>query len=164
MKLPKIFMVFALSLALVGCGEKLSYRYADWIIGWIVDDYVDWNKTQQTQYDGAIDELLIWHKQSQLLLYRDWLINFKIITQQQPDAATLIKALEPLEVFSADILVFIFEDTETLLSSLTDEQVEEMLEALQDQQKDYENDYRDEAAKKWRKRQLKTIHLSLIHI
>ncbi len=157
MKLPKIILLLALSLMLVSCGEKLSYRYADWIIGWVVDDYVDWNKPQQKQYDQAIDELLIWHKQSQLLRYRDWLIDFKVITQQQPDATTLINALQPLEGFSTDILVYIFEDTKILLSSLSDKQVAEMLDALQEQQEDYEDDYRHEAPKKWRKRQLKTI-------
>ncbi len=71
MNFKKTFTVLTLALLLTGCGERLSYKYADWIINWIVSDYVDWDKTQKKQYDQAIDKMLIWHKETQLLRYRD---------------------------------------------------------------------------------------------
>ncbi len=144
-------------LCLAGCSSKMSYHYADWIIDWMVDDYVDWNKHQQKQFDKALDDALIWHKTTQLLAYRDWLVELKAISYQQPNTAIIINALAPLESFTTAILLYVFDDAASLLSSLSDEQVNILMEALQEQQQDFEDEYREETPKKWKQRQLKTV-------
>ncbi len=153
----QFLMLSVVMLCLAGCSSKMSYHYADWIIDWMVDDYVDWNKNQQKQFDKALDDALIWHKKTQLLEYRDWLVELKATSYQQPDTAMIINALAPLESFTTAILLYVFDDAVSLLSSLTDEQVNIMMKALQEQHQDLVDEYRDETPKKWQQRQLKTV-------
>ena len=153
----KRLCMIACCLLLSSCGTKLSYNYADWIISWYVDDYVDWNNAQQKQYDKTLDKFLSWHRNSELMRYRDWLVELKAVALAEPDQQTLMNTLEPMQAFGSDALIYIFDDTARLLSSLSDEQVKEMLGAMNDQQEAFEDDYRDEDTNKWKKRQIKTV-------
>ena len=136
MKFNKTLALIGLLLLITACSNKLVYRYSDVLIGWTVDDYVDWNKVQQEDFDQAIDTLLLWHQETQLQRYQKWLIELEQLSHRNPSPKQLTTAFEPLQAFWRDILEFSFNDTQALLASLSDEQVESMMEALWQSQKD----------------------------
>lgn len=67
----------AVALMLTGCTAQLGYRFADTFVEWQLDDFVDLNDQQQEQVSALIDELHVWHAQSELPKYRDELLSLR---------------------------------------------------------------------------------------
>ena len=130
-------------LLLTGCMAKMSYDFADWVIEWMVDDYVSLDKAQQKQLKLDIDKHLAWHKQTQLIRYRDWLIEFREQAAVGLNREWLLSWSEQLPFFWQDIALQINPDTIILLGSFSDQQVDEVITNLEKSQRELEEEYLD---------------------
>lgn len=74
-----MLLILSVVLGLGGCSTRLTYNYADWLIFWKVDDYVELNSKQQQILEKKVDELLTWHRQNELPYYVELLTQLKII-------------------------------------------------------------------------------------
>lgn len=66
-------------LVLVGCSNRLGYRFADTFIEWKIADYVSLSGQLERDVSASIDELQMWHAQTQLPLYRAHLIELRTL-------------------------------------------------------------------------------------
>lgn len=80
-RVKKFWMLLILTVVLGvgGCSTRLTYNYADWLIFWKVDDYVELNSKQQQILENKVDELLTWHRQNELPYYVELLTQLKTI-------------------------------------------------------------------------------------
>ena len=53
-----------------GCGVKLAYNNGDRLVRWWVDDYIDMTRVQRGYLRDATNELLYWHRTTELAGYR----------------------------------------------------------------------------------------------
>jgi hypothetical protein len=65
-----VFLLLPL-LLLCSCSVKLLYNNADRFIRWEVSDLVDFDRQQQTYFDGQLAHVLYWHRRTQLPLYAE---------------------------------------------------------------------------------------------
>lgn len=138
----KVAIILLLGL-LTGCMAKLSYSFADRIIEWTVSDYVSLDKAQKKQLRLDIDRQLAWHKQTQIVRYRDWLIEFTEQASQGLNRQWLLAWSEQLTLFWQDIALKINPDTIAFLKSLSDRQVEELIASLDKTQLEMDKKYLD---------------------
>jgi hypothetical protein len=59
---------------LQGCTSKMAYNNADWLAQWYIDDYVDLSRDQNRHLEIELESLLEWHRETQLLQYRQQLV------------------------------------------------------------------------------------------
>lgn len=70
------FIVLLLIIAfLQGCSSKFAYNNADWLAQWYIDDYVDLSRDQNRNLDIELKSVLKWHRETQLLQYRQQLVD-----------------------------------------------------------------------------------------
>ena len=138
------FIVAVLLLGLLtGCMVKFSYGFADWIIEWMIADYVSLDKNQKKQLKLTIDNHLALHKETQLVRYRDWLIEFRNQSEIGLNRQWLMSWSEYLTTFWQDIILQITPDTIDFLRSLSDTQVEELIANLDKRQLEMAEEYLD---------------------
>ena len=136
----KITIIILLGL-LSGCMAKLSYSFADWIIEWTVTDYVSLDKAQKKQLRLDIDSKLEWHKQTQIIPYRDCLIEFREQAQRGLTRQWLLAWSEQLTQFWQDAVLEITPEAIAFLISLSDQQIEEMIASIDKNQLELEEQY-----------------------
>ena len=64
-------------LVLVGCSNRLGYRFADTFVEWKIADYVSLSGQLESDMSASIDELHLWHAQTQLPIYRHYLAELR---------------------------------------------------------------------------------------
>jgi hypothetical protein len=128
-------------LVLAGCSTKFTYRFLDWVVAWSVDDYVNWNKPQQRQFDSIIDQQLLWHRRSQLPRYSQWLRQLQLQLEQPLTVAIIEQQLEQVSLMAGDVMLHIAPDASLLLASLSDAQVTELLANIDAKIADSEAEY-----------------------
>ena len=72
------FKLIALLLTIVflqGCSSKFAYNNADWLAQWYIDDYLDLSREQNRNLDVELESVLEWHRETQLLHYRQQLVE-----------------------------------------------------------------------------------------
>jgi hypothetical protein len=68
-------IVLLLMIALLqGCTSKMAYNNADWLAQWYIDDYVDLTRDQNRHLEIELESVLEWHRETQLLPYRQQLV------------------------------------------------------------------------------------------
>ena len=142
-----IFTVL-LSLLLSGCAVLYSYSTIDRYIRWTLDDYIDWNDTQDQEFRERLNAQLQWHRVSQLPGYREWLKARLIEVDSDVTAAQWRIAADQLQVFWRDAMTHSARDIGAQLSQLSDEQVSDLLVAIHEKQKDLTEKFADESAEK----------------
>ncbi len=78
-------ILLALSFTLLpGCSAiRIGYNQADTILGWMADDYFDFDVAQKQDFNTRIDRLLKWHRHEQLPDYARFLTEIKQRGQRQ---------------------------------------------------------------------------------
>lgn len=127
----KIFIVLLTSFLLVSCTTKMTYRFLDWVVAWSVDDYVNWDRQQQREFDQRLDQQLDWHQSTQLPRYSALLSKFRQDLEQPLNEDLMLKKLDQVAVLWSDMLQHLAPDITFMMSSLSDSQVEELIENLQ---------------------------------
>jgi hypothetical protein len=73
MKYRLIVLLFVVAF-LAGCSSKMAYNNADWLAQWYIDDYVDLSRDQNRHLKRELESVLEWHRETQLLQYRQQLV------------------------------------------------------------------------------------------
>lgn len=75
--MKQLFTLILIILVLTGCSNRLGYRFADTLVEWKLDDYVDLSGDLERDVSASIDELHRWHAQTQLPAYRELLLKIR---------------------------------------------------------------------------------------
>lgn len=139
----KAFLALFFLLTLTACTARLSYTFADWIIEWMITDYVSLEKAQKQQLKKTIDKHLAWHKQTQVAAYRDWLIEFREQAESGLNRQWLTDWSGQLTVFWQDLALEVTPDSISFLQSFSDQQVAEMIAKIDKSQQELIEEYLD---------------------
>ena len=71
----KLIVLLLIIAFLQGCSSKFAYNNADWLAQWYIDDYVDLSRDQNQNLDIELKSVLKWHRETQLLQYRQQLVD-----------------------------------------------------------------------------------------
>lgn len=145
MHIYKRFFGILLCLLVTSCTSKIALRFLDWQIVWWVEEYVSLDTSQKQEFDLRLQNQLLWHKQTQLPVYSQFLRQIKadldhpLSEQQMADSFASARAIwaETLKHVSADIVF--------MLSRLNDDQIRDIVshlyETIENDKEDYlEND------------------------
>ncbi len=78
----KLFVLASMVLVLSACSFKTLYNNADWVLAGMVNDFVTLSEAQEVDVEKRIEQLLQWHRKSQLTIYAEDLKEIKKYTQQ----------------------------------------------------------------------------------
>ncbi|WJG10995.1 DUF6279 family lipoprotein [Aliiglaciecola sp. LCG003] len=71
-------------LWMTGCSSKFAYNNIDWMLYWYVDDYIELDKRQKSLLDAKIEKWHRWHRQTELVEYRQQLLELRSKLQSGP--------------------------------------------------------------------------------
>ncbi len=74
MNVKKIVLLTVLIFSMVGCSSRLAYNNLDWLADWYLGDFIDLTSSQQPEFESKLGNILIWHRQVELMKYRDQLL------------------------------------------------------------------------------------------
>ena len=136
-------LILVLAFGLVGCSStKVAYRYADWGIVWLVEDYVSLTADQKQQLNNDIAQLRQWHCSAELPRYQAWLDELESdVSNNPPDQATVEYHQQQLFSFFPSLLERATPVATNLLSSLSDEQVQELADNMAQSQREMEEEF-----------------------
>jgi hypothetical protein len=124
-------VVAAVALVVAGCsGVKVVYNSLDTLVPWYFEDYVSLDTGQKELLRGSVRTLLAWHRESQIGRYA------AVLRDLGADAATPLGRVRldgvrlQIEEFWDEIVRQLLPEAATLLSGLTDRQVDEMFRSI----------------------------------
>jgi len=124
------FLVLSLTLVLTGCAAQLGYRYADTLVEWQLDDYVELNSEQQQQASQVIDQLHQWHATTELPKYRRELLKLRtLISEQSLQREHIGEFEDKLWLFWSNVQQQVVKHSD-LLNQLTVEQRRQLISNL----------------------------------
>jgi len=74
MNVKKIVLLMVLIFSMVGCSSRLAYNNLDWLADWYLGDFIDLTSSQQQEFESKLGKVLVWHRQVELVKYRDQLL------------------------------------------------------------------------------------------
>ncbi|SDJ66795.1 hypothetical protein SAMN04488540_11186 [Ferrimonas sediminum] len=130
-------VIVALAVVLSGCSTKFVYNWLDWIIEWQVEDYVDLDRGQERQLQAMIDDLMEWHRYSELPRYHAQLQRLRTQLDHGFSAEDAQAHITELEQHWFHIFDHLLPKLVPLLQSFSDQQVTQMMTAIRkENQKD----------------------------
>lgn len=130
-----------MAMLLMGCTTKASYHFVDWMVAWSIDDYLEWNHSQQKNFDKLLKDTMAWHQRTQLTRYQQWLAGVQNDLAKPLSTRQLSEHLAQLGLFWEAIMLNIQPDAEALLSSMDDQQVMELMTNLREKNRQIAEDY-----------------------
>ena len=82
MNVKKIVLIAVVIFSMVGCSSRLAYNNLDWLADWYLADFIDLTSSQQKVFESKLNQVLVWHRQVELVKYRDQLIVLQTQNQQ----------------------------------------------------------------------------------
>jgi hypothetical protein len=147
---------------LAGCSSTtFLYNRLDFIIPWLMGDYIDLDREQRRQLDGLLGPFLAWHRAEELPAYIAVIERIEASLDQpltiagtEAVYADMESAWERLETRAVSWLL-------TVGEWLEDAQMADFLEALDEQQAEYEEKYLSRSAAEYREDAIDNITDSL---
>lgn len=132
-------------LLLTACSSaSFVYKRADWFINWAVNDYISFDREQQTQFDTALDDWLDWHCSAELPRYGEYLRDLSAALANDElrisDASLLGFADRASEAWTTSLARALTQTT-GLLEGLNDEQLAQFLDELDSRNKSFQKEY-----------------------
>jgi hypothetical protein len=140
-----LLVLMALLLSACNTSEFL-YNRADWLIARQVGNYVDMTSTQRQRLDGLLDELLNWHRASEIPRYADYLDNLRADVAGDLSAEHIERRLDEGYVLWQRLMREVKPGMLDLLQSLHGGQVEQLLANVDAEQRRPEVDPHDDQA------------------
>lgn len=132
---PWTWCAAGLLILLAGCSSLSFYRYADWIILWQVDHYVDLTSYQRHDLAQRLTPLLARHRHEAIPQYESFLVQFRQRFERGLTGQDLDGVYASYDRFRADLFDRVVDDGGVLLASVDSRQVRILEAALQ---KDHE--------------------------
>jgi Family of unknown function (DUF6279) len=124
-----------LLILLAGCSSLSFYRYADWLILWQVDHYVDLTSDQRHDLAQRLTPLLARHRHEAIPQYESFLVQFRQRFERGLTGQDLDGVYASYDRLRADLFDRVVADGGALLASVDPRQVRILEAALQ---KDHE--------------------------
>ncbi len=132
---PWMWCAAGLLILLAGCSSLSFYRYADWLILWQVDHYVDLTSDQRHDLAQRLTPLLSRHRHEAIPQYESFLVQFRQRFERGLTGQDLDGVYASYDRLRADLFDRVVADGGVLLASVDSRQVRILEAALQ---KDHE--------------------------
>lgn len=119
-------MIFSLQ----GCSLQFWYNRLAWLSTWYAGDYVELTSTQEDRIESLVEKHAIWHRESQLPQYNQFLDGVISDLKQKKVAANYDSYGDTLRGFYRTILKQVLDDAIDELSQLSDEQIAEFMGSI----------------------------------
>lgn len=136
----KVLMLSGI-LLLTACGAKTGYRFLDWIVLWSVDDYIEFNSSQKSDFEQRLQTILSWHQETQLRRYSVYLSQLKQDIEQPLTSKLLQQRSAEASLLWSDTILEIVPDISHTLAQLDDQQVTDMLASIDKQTQKLTQEY-----------------------
>src|SRR5688572_4351281 len=123
--------VIGLSFLLAGCSIISVYRYADWLILWRADHYLDLTSEQRRDLTQRLTPLLARHRREALPQYEAFLIQIRERVERGLTSQDLDWAYANYDRLRDDLIDRIIADSGVVLASVDSRQVRTLEAALQ---------------------------------
>ncbi|WP_353302034.1 DUF6279 family lipoprotein [Sessilibacter corallicola] len=135
--LTKILFVI-LCLSLTSCSQtKLAYGFLDNWIRWQVNDYVDLNKDQSKVLKSASKDFHRWHRENELVRYSSFIEEtISQLDQSEINTGDVESVLDQVQQLWDTSAQQLQKPTISIVSTLSEEQVQNILATLEEQEKD----------------------------
>ena len=138
-------LILAAAIAfLAGCTSvtRVAYNNLDWLLYREVDKFVDLDKAQRQKAKAALQEFHIWHRNTQLRIYANYLEEFN----QQVQAGALTKddihaRIDILQEYIDSSFNQLLPPAADIIHTLNDKQVVELLKNMRKNREEYEDEY-----------------------
>ncbi|MGQ0811297.1 MAG: DUF6279 family lipoprotein [Nitrospiraceae bacterium] len=142
---------------LSSCMPTLAYRYADWLVLWKIDTYVDLTGDQKSFLHGRLKELLAHHRKDALPNYEQFLGRIKAGSADglsREEVEWIVTRYQQLRV---DLLERMVLDGATLLASLNDKQLQHLEQTFHSES---EKIWKDDTEKRLSKRATDLVNVA----
>lgn len=123
----KVALLLLCLSMITACTTKLVYNNLDWLTYWYIDDYIELTDTQEALLDPVLANFLVWHRQSELPKY----INFLTVIKKDLEGTITTQHLHDyqarVDTLWKSIINHIKPDLVTLAGTLNDAQVEQFI-------------------------------------
>lgn len=145
----KKLAVLAIVCLLTACTASFTYNHLDWLIPWMVDDYVDLSRDQRKALQARLTPALQWHREEELARY------VAILDQVERDMAGLLVEEQVRSWFGQIIeaaerteksMLWVFLD---FGDDLSDDQLDEFAESVWQRQREYEEEFLERSDKEY---------------
>jgi hypothetical protein len=117
---------------------KLFYNNADRLARWWVSDYIELDKTQREYFDTSADDILYWHRTTQLADYRRGLLELaNTVESAEMDREELVKIVEKIEGWGVAVNSRAVPVALDILLALSPQQRQKFANALSKSNRDY---------------------------
>ena len=153
------FIVLLLIIAfLQGCSSKFAYNNADWLAQWYIDDYVDLSRDQNQNLDIELKSVLKWHRETQLLQYRQQLVDLSNDLDHLPiSEQTWLKHFNQITDHWQRLRRELSIRAATLAPQLDQYQVNFLFAKLEDTSKEKLDDFNEKTIKEYRSDRLEGL-------
>ncbi|WP_026374752.1 DUF6279 family lipoprotein [Aestuariibacter salexigens] len=139
--IKRVIFIFCSVLMLSACSSKMAYNNLDWLVYWYVDDFVELSDQQKDIADEKLLAWLQWHRQEELLAYRQHLEELKRDVQSQVVTAEQWQAhFERGRAHWLRLRDKVVPGLVDMAPLLSDEQVEALFSALEEENIEREED------------------------
>ncbi|MBE0361608.1 DUF6279 family lipoprotein [Pseudoalteromonas aliena] len=128
-KIAKIITVLSM-LLLSACSTSFAYNNLPWLSSFWVDDYIDLNKSQAKQLKQIIENTRNWHRQTELLKYKQDLTNLQAMFNSQLNKEELTKQITLAKGHWGNLLDYASQPLITLAKTLTSKQRKELIDNI----------------------------------
>ena len=145
----KILWGLAAVCLLTACTASFTYNHLDWLIPWMVNDYVDLSRDQRKALQARLTPALQWHREEELARY------VAILDQVERDMAGLLGEEQVRNWFGQIIeaaerteksMLWVFLD---FGDDLSDDQLDEFAESVWQRQREYEEEFLERSDKEY---------------
>lgn len=131
MRYTRMLLTVSLILLLTACSTQIGYRFADTLVEWELDEFVELTSDEAQQVDQAITELHYWHATQELPFYAEQLENLRDkIAEQTLTENDIADAYDTAFTAWQRMLTAIEPHALTLLPALSDAQVQQIEKEL----------------------------------
>ena len=159
----KLLIVLIL-LVVIGCGTRFIYYQLDWLIPFMLRDYISLNSEQKSILKERLVKQIDWHCKTQLSTYSAVLrsLSKDISNSDHPiDYDRLYGYYEKFQEFWTELIRQVAPDITELLKTATDDQIEELFNNLDERNDELRAEYIDlppgELIKQREERMIKTL-------
>ncbi len=135
-----VFKVFILSFTifiLFGCNVKTAYNQMDWIIPWLINNFIPLNNEQYTLLDDQLETILAWHRSTQIPVYVDTLRKIIYDVKYGLSNDNLEYVINLFQIFKDDFIEYVQPEIVTFLETLTDAQIEILFHSFDKNNEEY---------------------------
>ena len=140
-KLINILSIIGLCVLVAACSFKTVYNQLDSLIPAYVEGLVSLDDVLEDRLEQRTEELLNWHRSTQLIRYADWLQEIQVDLYRGITLNDIRLHASNLETFWYSIVLKLNDEMIVLLPLLNSSQREELFESIDEKNADYRNEY-----------------------